>query len=959
MSFITQDDPKLLSGPLADRPDPATIPTNCIYHATDTLPPVSYILVRIGGVASWRELSAGASGGTAIARTIVVGQAGAIDSTSVATGIALANALIPPPSAADPVQVLVYPGTYVEPPMTVPTGVVVTTLNGDRQTLANIVAQDPLNDLFTMAGGALVGLDLSGVTDPTRCLVRCNSPVTLDLLTALQCKNASNGIIIENSASVVLENSGVAIDGPGQAVGVFLTVSGASTVCLIQSLLIGVDPAVLPLYPGVDPVRLGVYVTQGAVLEAASTVFRIAHNTTAQVSLLVDSGSVATVLGSIFSDSQVAVAIGALGPAAKITVNGSRFFDNVVNFEIDSSVGRIFETATVDHRSNVLVPGAVLSGIVQNESNSTTDIIGPSAIEYASGRDAPLPEFLHGTQNAGYVTGLVVTAGAGLHVNVTAGSAWVTRGAPDNDADLVDILAASLAVPANATSYVFVDAATESLLVSTSFPADINALLATVVTDGAVVRFVHATRLTASAFNENLATYISETAPIILGAGLAVTAGSTVRKFSVDAGNWYVTLQRETYPSSGGDATWSSFFGAGGSNEIAAVVNIDITNYDNAGVLTAMTGGFYRSDTVYLTSDGRISVIYGTAQNAVLATAEAFLPASAPPFIMPSGIILASLIVQQGNGIVSILDRRPRTTIIGPGTAGVTVHGLLSGLLADDHPQYLLGSGVRPMTGALNMGGNDITNVGQVNGVTVQAHAVRHQPGGADAIATAVPVAVLAGVAPSLGAAASFAVSDHQHGIATGVPSSIGTANLAGASSAVPRLDHVHAHDNQPGGSLHALVVSGGASGFMSGADKAKLDSLTASTLRQSVFAEIVADTTTGSVAFVSLLSQNITTTAGGILLVNFQVSGSNSNNNQQVIFRMSIDGVVKRGAAFVSASGAANVGCAGLLYRQAVAPGIHTVLIEWRVTNNTGRIRPVTQPDTESASLLIEEVTV
>ena len=58
-------------------------------------------------------------------------------------------------------------------------------------------------------------------------------------------------------------------------------------------------------------------------------------------------------------------------------------------------------------------------------------------------------------------------------------------------------------------------------------------------------------------------------------------------------------------------------------------------------------------------------------------------------------------------------------------------------------------------------------------------------------------------------------------------PAAVGTA-AAGSSDAVSRADHVHAHGNQLGGSLHADVVASGASGFMTGSDKAKLDGVAA-----------------------------------------------------------------------------------------------------------------------------------
>jgi hypothetical protein len=61
-------------------------------------------------------------------------------------------------------------------------------------------------------------------------------------------------------------------------------------------------------------------------------------------------------------------------------------------------------------------------------------------------------------------------------------------------------------------------------------------------------------------------------------------------------------------------------------------------------------------------------------------------------------------------------------------------HGGLLGLLDDDHTQYLLANGTRAMSGDLDMGTNDVTNVGLVDGVDVSSHNARHVRGGADEI---------------------------------------------------------------------------------------------------------------------------------------------------------------------------------------------------------------------------------
>lgn len=53
------------------------------------------------------------------------------------------------------------------------------------------------------------------------------------------------------------------------------------------------------------------------------------------------------------------------------------------------------------------------------------------------------------------------------------------------------------------------------------------------------------------------------------------------------------------------------------------------------------------------------------------------------------------------------------------GGGGVTAHGALTGLAVDDHKQYLHVSGTRAMSANLDMGGHQITNVGNVDGVDI------------------------------------------------------------------------------------------------------------------------------------------------------------------------------------------------------------------------------------------------
>jgi hypothetical protein len=92
----------------------------------------------------------------------------------------------------------------------------------------------------------------------------------------------------------------------------------------------------------------------------------------------------------------------------------------------------------------------------------------------------------------------------------------------------------------------------------------------------------------------------------------------------------------------------------------------------------------------------------------------------------------------------------------------------------------------------------------------------------------------------SIGASTKLAREDHQHATAAATPVDIAQANVEGASPAFARADHVHNHAAQPlgTGTNHAIVTPnpGGIAGFMSPADKTKLDGLDSDLMLYTVF---------------------------------------------------------------------------------------------------------------------------
>ncbi len=99
------------------------------------------------------------------------------------------------------------------------------------------------------------------------------------------------------------------------------------------------------------------------------------------------------------------------------------------------------------------------------------------------------------------------------------------------------------------------------------------------------------------------------------------------------------------------------------------------------------------------------------------------------------------------------------------------------------------------------------------------------------AVSTAAPGTPVLSDASSAqeGSATSLMRSDARLIVTTAAPVSLGTSNQQGNSTALARANHVHDHGTQSVSNHHAVAVSGGNNGFMSGTDKQKLDTIAAS----------------------------------------------------------------------------------------------------------------------------------
>lgn len=98
------------------------------------------------------------------------------------------------------------------------------------------------------------------------------------------------------------------------------------------------------------------------------------------------------------------------------------------------------------------------------------------------------------------------------------------------------------------------------------------------------------------------------------------------------------------------------------------------------------------------------------------------------------------------------------------------------------------------------------------------------------------PVTLLPDQGNIEGVSTALSRADHVHNVPTAVPVSIGTSNVTGVANSFSRSDHVHDHGTQSNGDLHEAATIA-KNGFMSSADKARLDGMKAGIVAAGSFA--------------------------------------------------------------------------------------------------------------------------
>ena len=730
--------------------------------------------------------------------TISVAQKGG-DFDSLASAVAYINSLATPPSLAQSYLLVVGAGTFVEPAFTIPQFVQIQGVSPQET-----VVQPSSNaaDFITAdINTGLSNLAIVGPTGGTRCTVLFNGGPFA------QVSAISGTFYMQN---VQLRGAGAAL------IKVVTPAAWIASMSLRQLDLVG------PFTTGLDVTNNGILTgflaadwnhNNSSVLVAPRNIIRTAGTNIIQgfisngvfsdntaggqvTALLADTGGSFTI-SNLFTDKlacSVAVSNSALTPVLRIR-------------------GCTFNTPTP---ASITVLNALTTGSISVVANSSSiSILAPSPLQLFVQSPSTGETLFSGVLAQGDTLAAVTNVSAALQIGSTCGV--LTGGALTTPGGLVAAVAAGTGylTVAGALKYVAWGALSAALLADTSYYLWIDSSGALVTGPSApstlttiVIGFAR-TQTASVAFFQQIGGQAAHT-PQLLDASSRAAFGPIFESgcnasngggltLNVTSGTYYYGTHAYT-PSGASPISTIGYYGGGTVVPAFSVLSTPL-QYDNAGTLTTLLITQFVKHAVYVVNDGateRYLFVFAQQTFASQVLAEAGALPIVPSFFTGNVAGVASVVVQGlGAGYLSIQDIRPRPAFVASAAAVTLDHQALSNrgsLVA--HTQYLLKDGSDTMAGALQMGTNAITDAGLINGVTIEAHAARHLPGGADPLITAAPVTIA--VVNAEGVAASFA-----------------------------RSDHVHAHGAQTDPALHATVTTL-LNGFMTAADKVKLNGATA-----------------------------------------------------------------------------------------------------------------------------------
>lgn len=450
----------------------------------------------------------------------------------------------------------------------------------------------------------------------------------------------------------------------------------------------------------------------------------IGESDATSVAVRLENGADLQALGLDIPAWGTAVYIPNLANSASFNIVGTMIHDSVnYDFEIlhPSANGRFQGTA--DH-SKINNASSNFFWTFLDETDGELDITRNLAVTFADGTHTDASTLIFEGSPMGAMSGGTITISGSLTISIAAGYGYLNN-TGTSVYQRIDWNNSNLTLSPNTDNYIYFNE-TATLSAAASQPNSVNnIILGRVVTNTTGVELVDNSPYFASHMANALSKFNRNALGPVFADGCTVSADVTPQQLDVTAGLYYFG-ENEYNPTGGSAITFTRYFqsgsGAFGWNKSSQTL-VPNNQYNSGSALNAMSASYFTKHTLYTVGKGpdeEYFLVVGQNQYATLVETEnANLPT--PPTYFSDGVVsLASIYVQSGSAnIIQIQDIRPIIGFRASGVNASAVHGNLLGLTSDDHPQYLLTNGGRSLTGNLNMGSYNITNVNSLTATSI------------------------------------------------------------------------------------------------------------------------------------------------------------------------------------------------------------------------------------------------
>jgi len=364
-----------------------------------------------------------------------------------------------------------------------------------------------------------------------------------------------------------------------------------------------------------------------------------------------------------------------------------------------------------------------------------------------------------------------LSTGSGFTINVTRGYGYL-----EDDSVSPEIYKrvswnnTSIVLSANEDVYVYFNI-NEILTSSSVRPNNQQSIiLGRVVTNSTGIEIIEQSKSDADHTVNKISTALRNVFGVLFSNGGLITTNNS-RQFSISSGRYYLGEIEVNFNSKSFTENFIPIYRSAtvGQWVILPQTNVvDNTIFDDgSGTLVSPPINNYVKHTLYLTvnqNTPKVYLVIGQNSFTSLSLAEQSPLNLIPSWFREHTVILGSVITSFSTPtFLSAIDLRPRPASASSSNSGTNNHSALINLDVDSHLQYLPRTGSRPMTGNLDMGNNNITNINLVKGVDVSAHASRHLPNGSDPLPTNTPLSIGFQNQNEEGISNTFARGDHKH----------------------------------------------------------------------------------------------------------------------------------------------------------------------------------------------------